>query len=453
MIDMLKRIKILAAVLSVLLTAGCRAATMRVSEEKKINLTFSFWEPGVHTELEDGLKKVINEYEKLHKNVHIELISVPVADYDNYIKERMVSGNLPDIQSNNGTQLEMQMQKGLIVDIRDELEKESAYYSGNLWKDTFEPKYTEWSQNPDKPIVGIPFFGVGIGIFYNKTMYERLGLSVPETWSEFMYNCEVIQNAGKQPIAFMTNKSDARDWLEWEVGAGLYGEADLKNRELNIDGDSRITESEIAQYIKNTSFDMTTDKEYQDRYKNYINHISQFLSYCTESADYEERVAKTVFLNGEAGHIHSGSWDVISFMKNPNVGFEVGVFEFPKFTCEDTPYPGDGVQVLSAQCLALTKSVNSESGKKETAVDFLQYLTSADVYRDFIGDTFQIPTVKGAPTDKDLECFINDEGNKFYSFMTMGDGDIIYDIIVGNAPVIDDKYFRNKMKNVLKYQE
>jgi ABC-type glycerol-3-phosphate transport system substrate-binding protein len=44
-----------------------------------------------------------------------------------------------------------------------------------------------------EPSFAIPYSGLGIAYFYNKDIYEKLGLNVPKTWDEFMSNCQVIK--------------------------------------------------------------------------------------------------------------------------------------------------------------------------------------------------------------------------------------------------------------------
>ncbi|MFF9563250.1 ABC transporter substrate-binding protein [Leifsonia sp. NPDC014704] len=57
------------------------------------------------------------------------------------------------------------------------------------------------SVSTDKGLYGAPtgttFDG---GIMYNKKVYEKLGLTVPKTWSEFISNSEKIKAAGIAPI-------------------------------------------------------------------------------------------------------------------------------------------------------------------------------------------------------------------------------------------------------------
>ena len=40
------------------------------------------------------------------------------------------------------------------------------------------------------------------GAYYNKGMFEELGLAVPTTYDEFLAVCEALKQAGKIPIAY-----------------------------------------------------------------------------------------------------------------------------------------------------------------------------------------------------------------------------------------------------------
>ena len=438
-----KTIKLL--VLAAIISFSCACTDSAEKPADVTEITFSFWEPGMAHEIEDALTKVADSYTKLHPDVRIKLISQPVETYQDWIKSCIISDNLPDIQSNHGTTLQSQYNAGLIINISDKFNSESPYADGKVWKDTFKQEHIG-SSFEDK---FIPFFGTELGIFYNKAIYEKLGLSIPETWSEFMSNCKIIKETGTLPIAFMAQKGDACEWLEWAVAGGLFAKKHLENPNINVNRDIAVSSYETYRAILTGEVNFAKNKEYKDEYRTYISRLAEILQYCGDYPGFEESVAKAMFLSGEAAHIHSGSWDIMGMMKNDNIDFEVGIFKFPVFTEKETPYYGKELRNLSEQSVAVTKSAYSADGKLEKAIDFLQYFTSKDVYQQFINDTSQIPVVKDINYAEGTELFNFDGYAHDMLLIKNNDAEIIRAILSGNPPVLDDKFFERYQNELM----
>jgi len=61
---------------------GCAKKTATNTDAAdKLELTFSFWEPGTERELETALAKVAAAYEEVNPNVKIKFLSQPVNGY------------------------------------------------------------------------------------------------------------------------------------------------------------------------------------------------------------------------------------------------------------------------------------------------------------------------------------------------------------------------------------
>jgi len=65
-------------------------------------------------------------------------------------------------------------------------------------------KNVDGSFNPNvttgNDVYGVPFgYGAGGGVLYNRTVYDRLGLQVPKTWSQFMANNAKVKGCGHRP--------------------------------------------------------------------------------------------------------------------------------------------------------------------------------------------------------------------------------------------------------------
>lgn len=76
--------------------------------------------------------------------------------------------------------------------------------SGEAWiKERVNEAYLDIVTDSDGGAVyGIPSRPSNVaGVFYNKQAYEDLGLSIPQTWEEFLANCAVIrEKTDKDPV-------------------------------------------------------------------------------------------------------------------------------------------------------------------------------------------------------------------------------------------------------------
>lgn len=431
-----------------MLSSGCTSEHGKNAEEtEKINITFSFWEPGIYNELENGLQIVADEYEALHPEVDIELIAQPVSTYSDWIKERLVANDLPDIQSNFAIELTKQYKAGMIVDISDYLNSESSYAKGCLWKETFIPKcFEQANEFYAGDGCNIPIFGTETGIFYNKKIYEELNLEIPNTWDEFINNCEIIKQSGKTPIALMARKIDALAWLNWKLATGLFLDKFLYDKNININEDMRISGGELSYAVLNGALDYRSE-EVREIYGIFIKHLEEYFKYCDDALELEESVAKAMFLSGEAAHINTGSWDVSSLVKNPSKDFEVGVFRFPQFTKENSPYAGVSMSSNSVQTIAVTKSAYSSEGKLDVIMDFLQFFTSKEIYQRFVSEAVQIPVVNDVTIDGDLKGFVFDGSYQFEIFSLSEDFDMMKKMLSGTEFELNHEFFEKRQQD------
>lgn len=51
-------------------------------------------------------------------------------------------------------------------------------------------------------IYGVPWTGVGVGIFYNKAMLKAVGGTPPTSWATFTHDLALLHKAGKTPMAY-----------------------------------------------------------------------------------------------------------------------------------------------------------------------------------------------------------------------------------------------------------
>lgn len=128
--------------------------------------------------------------EKLGIKVEIEL-RVGGADGDNIVKTRLASGDMADLCGyNSGSLLNALNPSEYFLDL-------TAYPElVDKLDDTYKSSVTI-----DGATYGVPIVSTQAGaIIYNREMYEKYNLQVPNTWDEFLANCQVLKDAGETAV-------------------------------------------------------------------------------------------------------------------------------------------------------------------------------------------------------------------------------------------------------------
>lgn len=136
-------------------------------------------------------QELANQFTAANPGIKIDVQTRPQGgDGDNLVKTKLATGDMADIFAYNSGSLFQQInpQQNLVP-----ITNES--YTSNV-SDSFKPVVTA-----NKDIYGVPMGGGLAGaVLYNKKVYEKLGLSVPKTWAEFMSNSKKIKDAGITPV-------------------------------------------------------------------------------------------------------------------------------------------------------------------------------------------------------------------------------------------------------------
>ncbi len=395
--------KVLCAVLACTMMTtvlwGCSPGNKNASSEKEnVNISFSFWEPSIKNDLEDALEKVVENYNKIHPEVSIELISRQVDGYEEWLKEQFASNKAPTIISDHAPNAKGYFQKGLAIDLKDALDNPTPY-SEVPWKDLFK----DMDSIKELEGVSVAWFDFGIAYYYNVDLYENIGLSVPKTWTEFMNNCEVIEERGVTPIALMAQKEGAVEWLGQYVASGLLGNNINGFRQFNTDGSAGISKEEHAAIIE-SGLEPEFKKVFIESQKAFWQTIEKYVGYTKNAIETDENEAKEQILAGVAGHIMTGSWDVKNLYAKHSGKNRMGIFRLPEFTSEDNQYVGANPYIGGVQALCVSNCGSEE--QRAAAIDFLEFLFSEEQYRIFIEETMLLPTMKGYDTDELKDVFV-----------------------------------------------
>jgi raffinose/stachyose/melibiose transport system substrate-binding protein len=150
------------------------------------------------------MNNVIAAFEKKYPNITIQRQSVTWTDLMQELPLKLKSPNPPDIvPPNNGWQSLGTLVQGGLVDNLD------SYATAYGW-DKYVPgsilRQQEFSANGQQMGTGV-LFGMPVAlssmieVYYNRSLLQRLGLSVPTTYNDFVNDLAKAKQAGITPIS------------------------------------------------------------------------------------------------------------------------------------------------------------------------------------------------------------------------------------------------------------
>jgi len=357
--------RLLVIVLAILLIAplsGVKAQDSKVT----IHWWHIFTSPKTYT---DFAQKLADDYMKDHPNVNIEITVLENDAFKTRLATVMQSGEPPDLfHSWGGGVLGNFAAAGLLRDITPEMTADS-----NKWRDTFAAQAALDLYKFDGKYYGVANDWGGVGFWYNKDLFAKAGIKeTPKTWTDFLADVKTLKAAGITPIALG----------EKEKWPGHFWWVYLAVRE----GGKAAFD---AAYSRTGSFADKPFVQAGERLKELID-LKPFpegflgLTYPQEAA---------VFGNGEGAMELMGQWapGVQASSAKDTKGIptdKLGWFPFPMVEGG----AGDPTDMMGGgNGIAVGKNAPDE------AVDFLKYLSSADVQKQFIAQNVGfVPTNKGA---------------------------------------------------------
>lgn len=136
-------------------------------------------------------KAVVAAFEKANPDIKVKTEQRPGgSDGDNLVKTKLSTGEMSDVfWYNSGALLQALAPSKTLVDLTND----------PAIKDVDKSFLPVVSQN-DK-VYGAPWgASFGGGVLYNKAIYDKLGLQVPKTWTDFLANSDKIKAAGLTAI-------------------------------------------------------------------------------------------------------------------------------------------------------------------------------------------------------------------------------------------------------------
>ena len=150
------------------------------------------------------MNNLLAEYKKIKPNVTIQFRPTNPPDYNATLRLQLDGGTGPDLMYARSYAPGQELfNAGYFADCSDIPGVKQNFSAANL---------APW-QMPDGKMFAVPFAAVSHAVYYNKTIFAKEGLSVPQTWADFLALCETLSAKGYTPLA----NGVAEEWDILEV--------------------------------------------------------------------------------------------------------------------------------------------------------------------------------------------------------------------------------------------
>lgn len=336
------------------------AGQSQTASQEPVTITFSFWEGSPADKA--GFETMIDKFEKENPNIKVTQQVVPYDKYWQSIDTRIAGSDFPDVTRLTYQKMGKYITGGVLQDITGDID--------DATKNDLIPAFKTAVSSDDK-MYGVPLHTDTMGLFYNKEMFEKAGITVPAsidkawTWQEFIDNAKKLKSANNLQAAFS---------YAWTKNTGYRALPFL--------------------YMNGgTLFDPKTKKATVDDAKGveWLNYIQSWVS--------EGLIAKTspnatdtpfdLLCSGVIGMVIGGSSNVSYVDKNMKGTY--GITYLPQ---------NNGVTGDDMGGTALATMVNSKH--KAEAIKFIQFLTNAEMMTEFDEATGFLP-VRSSVSKSDMK--------------------------------------------------
>ncbi len=302
-------------------------------------------------------------------NPDIELKFTFVNDPDNeaVLASRLAADNLPDIFAVIGGPAIVALEEDKLLDLSQfpGVMANLKNYPENVFE--FPRIVRKYANLSETGIYGYPTFKVLTGVFYDKNMFRKVGVTKePETLDEFWALLAKLKASGefRKAVAWGNHR-----WLVfnnfWQVASAMIG-PDVSTRIMS--GDVKLNSPEMVEVWK--YYTTIAENGYAD------------LDY--KSKEWGQLEAD--FANLKYGIILQGPWLFSSYPKiNPDI--ELGTFPFPTKDGNNRHWVGF---VGDRNWWVAKKATESQ----EAQIRVVEWMTSADFAKHMLNDANLIPFYK-----------------------------------------------------------
>ncbi len=244
----MKRLNVVLVSLALLcLMLPITAQPARETSTKAVTLTMGSW----RTDDVEQMNRLLSEYKKIAPDVTIRFQPTNPPDYNATLRLQLDSNTGPDLMYARSYAAGLELfNAGYFADCTDIPGLMDNFSASNL---------APW-QAADGRMFAVPFAAVSHAVYYNKDIFRKESLSIPNTWEDFLALCRTLKSRGYTPLA--NGLADEWDILEtffFGLLPNYIGTADQRVRyesgELKLNDKNFVAAyqamADVAQYCPN----------------------------------------------------------------------------------------------------------------------------------------------------------------------------------------------------------
>jgi multiple sugar transport system substrate-binding protein len=307
-----------------------------------------------------AMEGLIADFEKANPDIKVKWNNFDHEGYKSAIRN-FLTADAPDVAAwYAGNRMAPFVKAGLFEDVSD------------VWKDNGldeSLKSAAASMTMDGKKWGVPYTYYQWGIYYNKDVYKKAGVTEPKNWAEFIANCEKIKAAGADCLTTGTKAL-------WP-GAGIFDYIDMRTNGYEFHMD--LTSGRVK----------WTDPKVKAAFAEWAK-VVPYMSANAAAIDWQDAAA--LLSQGKAANYVMGNFAVDTFKKGGMTNDNLGFMVFPEITA--------GV-LRSEEAPTDTFHIPSGAKNKADAKKFLAFLASPDAQTKMNAILGQLPVNNKAQASDD----------------------------------------------------
>lgn len=328
---------------------------------EEVELSLYQFQPGIV----DQIQEICELYTEQNPNVKITS-DRPGDDYFNMLKSMFASDQGPDMFSINAwTMVYDYASAGIALDLSNE-PFEGRIAEGAIAGSSYEGK-----------LYALPMELAGLGILYNKTIFEENDLEIPKTVTELENVCKTLENKGIAPFVSPMKEG----WIIRHLWSMVH-----------------TPSVDILKFTDEMNEGKGSFKN--EKTDGIFKVIDMWGEYCQEKPfDYDWNMSCAEFGQGKAAMMATGLW-ALDMVEQIDPEIKTGMFAIP--ISDDPKDTKLSVDSNSVYCIN-SKSENTEESKK-----FFDWLSSEENAKLYADKTKTIPVIKNVPIFEGAEDVAKD---------------------------------------------